>query len=190
MIDSVMGAAGLGPADLDAITFGHGPGSFTGLRIAASVAQGIAVVAELPLIPVSTLAAVAQGVYREYGHTAVIAAIDARMQEIYWACYSLQDGVMTLVGQEQVSPPDAMPVPVAGNNWAGACSGWRAYPDVLGSRLEGRLEAVYPEFWPRAAHLLDLAQPLWQRGETVDAAAALPVYLRNNVAQPKLASGG
>jgi tRNA threonylcarbamoyladenosine biosynthesis protein TsaB len=190
MIDSVLAEAGLKTSDLYAVAFGRGPGSFTGLRIAAAVAQGIATASDLPVIPVSTLATVAQGVYREHGHRAVLAAIDARMQEIYWACYRLEGEIMTLTGVEQVSPPEAVSVSIAEEIWAGACSGWRAYPEVLGSRLENFIEAVYPQFWPRAAHLLELAQPLWRRGETVDAAEALPVYLRNNVAQPKIPPAG
>lgn len=189
MIDSLLSEAGLKTSDLDVVAFGRGPGSFTGLRIAAAVAQGIAVAAGLPVIAVSTLATVAQGVYREHGHTAVIAAIDARMQEIYWAYYRLENGLMTLAGDERVTPPDAISVPDEGKNWAGACSGWRAYPDVLNSRLQGFLGDIYPEFWPQAAHLLELAQPLWQQGGTVDAGEALPVYLRNNVAQPRHSGG-
>lgn len=185
MVDSVLSEAGLKTSDLDAVAFGRGPGSFTGLRIAAAVTQGIAIAADLPVIPVSTLATIAQGVYRQHGHKAVIAAVDARMQEIYWAYYRLENGIMTLAGAEQVSPPEAISVPTGKELWAGACSGWRAYPEVLGSKLEGFIEDVYPLFWPQAAHLLELAQPLWERGETVDVAAALPVYLRNNVAQPK-----
>lgn len=189
MVDSVLSEAGLKASDLDAVAFGRGPGSFTGLRIAAAVTQGIAIAADLPVIPVSALATIAQGVYRQHGHKAVIAAIDARMQEIYWAYYRLEeDGIMTLVGAEQVSPPEAISVPTGKELWAGACSGWRAYPEVLGSRLEGFIEDVYPLFWPQAAHLLELAHPLWERGAMVDVAAALPVYLRNNVAQPKTPS--
>lgn len=185
MIESVLFEARLKTADLNAIAYGRGPGSFTGLRIAAAVTQGIAVASGLPVIPVSTLAVIAQGIYREHGHTAVIAAIDARMQEIYWGYYRVENGLMTLAGTEEVSPPDAISVPVTGGVWAGACSGWRAYPEVLQSRLGSFLSDVYPQFWPRAGHMLELAQPLWLSKETVDADAAVPVYLRNNVAQPK-----
>ncbi|HEX5055569.1 MAG TPA: tRNA (adenosine(37)-N6)-threonylcarbamoyltransferase complex dimerization subunit type 1 TsaB [Gammaproteobacteria bacterium] len=185
MIDSLLTEARLKTSGLDAIAYGRGPGSFTGLRIAAAVTQGIAVATGLPVIPVSTLATVAQGVYREHGHTSVIAAIDARMQEIYWGCYRLKDGMMAPVGDEQVSPPREIAAPVADEIWAGACSGWRAYPEVLGSRLEKNIGAVYPEFWPQAMHLLELAQPLWEGRNVIEADTALPVYLRNNVAQPK-----
>src|SRR5688572_16016384 len=106
MIEAVLSEAGLKTQDLDAIAYGRGPGSFTGLRIAAAVTQGIAVATGLPVIPVSTLAVIAQGVYRVHGREKVIAAIDARMQEIYWGYYRLQNGLMTAVGDEQVSPPD------------------------------------------------------------------------------------
>ncbi|HEY3487766.1 MAG TPA: tRNA (adenosine(37)-N6)-threonylcarbamoyltransferase complex dimerization subunit type 1 TsaB [Gammaproteobacteria bacterium] len=185
MVDAVLTEAGLKPTQLDAVAYGCGPGSFTGLRVAAAVTQGIAVAADLPVIPVSTLAVIAQGVFREYGHTAVIAAIDARMQEIYWGYYRLQDELMVLNGAEQVSAPTAIGLPPATAEWAGACSGWRAYPEVLRERLQPAV--VYPEFWPRAAHMLELAQVLWLRHETVDAAGAAPVYLRNDVARPKTA---
>jgi tRNA threonylcarbamoyladenosine biosynthesis protein TsaB len=184
MIEAVLSEAGLKTQDLDAIAFGRGPGSFTGLRIAAAVTQGIAVATGLPVIPVSTLAVIAQGVYDMHGHTHVVAAIDARMQEIYWGYYRVQNGLMTAVGEEQVSPPDAISPPDAGN-WAGACSGWRAYPEVLRTRLEPFLGAVYPEFWPQALHMLELARPLWSAKQTVDADAVMPIYLRNNVAKPK-----
>ncbi len=186
MIDSVLAEADLRTRDLDAVAYGCGPGSFTGLRIAAAVTQGIAVVAELPVIPVSTLAVIAQGIYREHGHTRVIAAIDARMQEIYWGYYQLENGLMAPVGAEQVSPPDAISVPATGEVWSGACSGWRAYPEVLQARLGSMLGAVYPQFWPRALHMLEFAESLWSRKQAVDADAAIPVYLRNNVAQPKV----
>jgi tRNA threonylcarbamoyladenosine biosynthesis protein TsaB len=185
MIESVLSEAGLKTKDLDAIAYGRGPGSFTGLRIAAAVTQGIAVATALPVIPVSTLAVIAQGVYRMHGHTAVIAAVDARMQEIYWGYYRLQNKIMTLVGAEQVSPPEAISIPPADDMWVGASSGWRAYPDVLQAKLGSFIGASYPEFWPQALHMLELAQPLWSAKETVDAAAVVPIYLRNNVARPK-----
>jgi tRNA threonylcarbamoyladenosine biosynthesis protein TsaB len=190
MIDSVLAEAKLQLSDLDALAYGCGPGSFTGLRIAAAVTQGISVAAALPVIPVSTLAIIAQGVYREHGHTAVLAAIDARMQEIYWAHYQLENGLMTLSGAEEVSSPQALLIPSTGENWAGACSGWRAYPDILQTRLAPVLTAVYPEFWPRAAHMLELAQALFVGNAAVDAASVVPVYLRNSVAQPKISRGG
>jgi tRNA threonylcarbamoyladenosine biosynthesis protein TsaB len=185
MVDSVLGEAGLRTQDLNAIAYSCGPGSFTGLRIAAAVTQGIAVVAGLPVIPVSTLAVIAQGIYREYGHAAVIPALDARMQEIYWGYYRLENGLMALMGTEQVSAPDAIAIPGAGEVWAGACSGWRAYPEVLQARLAPFLGSVYPQFWPHAMHMLEFAESLWSRRQVVDADAAIPVYLRNNVARPK-----
>jgi tRNA threonylcarbamoyladenosine biosynthesis protein TsaB len=191
MIDAVLAEAGLRTADLDALAFSCGPGSFTGLRIAAAVTQGIAVATGLPVVPVSTLAAIAQGIYIEYGQRAVLTAVDARMQEIYWACYRLAaDGLMQVMGEEIVTPPAAVPLPVAGTEWVGAGSGWRAYPDVLTARLQPQPAAVYAEFWPQAAHMLPLADMLFSRGVTLDAAAVAPVYIRNQVAQTKAARGG
>src|SRR5690606_32888175 len=127
-----------------------------------------------------------EGVYRQYAHEAVAAAIDARMQEVYWGCYRLRDGRMQLLGEEQVLPPAGVALP-EGSGWVGAGSGWRAYPEVLRQRLGAAIGESYPEFWPRAVDMLEMAQAAFARGETVEAADARPVYIRNNVAKPKAA---
>ena len=181
MVDELMAAAGLRPSQLDAVAFGAGPGSFTGLRIAAAVTQAIAITADLPVIPVSTLAVLAQGTFREYGSTAVLASIDARMREVYWGVYTLDnDNLMQLQGLEQVLPPEEVPVPDSGH-WVGAGSGWRAHDALLRRRVE-HLQDVKSDCWPQAQDVLTLALPLYRQGKTIPAGQAEPVYLRNKVA--------
>ncbi|MGL5610034.1 MAG: tRNA (adenosine(37)-N6)-threonylcarbamoyltransferase complex dimerization subunit type 1 TsaB, partial [Aeromonas veronii] len=108
MVQAVLEDAGISLSDLDAIAFGRGPGSFTGVRIGISVAQGLAFGAGVPLIGISTLAAMAQGAYRLDGAEQVLTAIDARMNEVYFGRYELIDGRMQLVGDEVVSDPAAL----------------------------------------------------------------------------------
>ncbi len=179
MCDEVLAEAGTALADLDALAFGRGPGAFTGVRLAVAVAQGIGFAAELPLIPVSTLAALAHGVYREHGVARVAAALDARMNQVYWGCYEV-DASRDLrpVGPEQVADPDAVWVPPS-PDWSGVGSGWARYPDSLGARLAVR--ECWPERHPDALDVALLAAYAWHRGETVSPEQAQPVYLRDQV---------
>lgn len=181
MCDDVLSDAGLAPVDLDALAFGRGPGAFTGVRLAVAVAQGIGFAAELPLIPVSTLAALAHGVYREYGVARVAAALDARMNQVYWGCYEI-DASRDLrpVGPEQVVDPDAVWVPPS-PDWSGVGSGWARYSEALRARLAVR--HCWPERYPDAFDVALLAAQAWQRGETVVPEQAQPVYLRDQVAE-------
>lgn len=196
MVDALLAEAGLAPDRLDAVAFGCGPGSFTGLRIAAAVTQGIAVVGDLPVLPVSTLAAIAQGVYRRHGEARVLAAIDARMQEVYWGIYRLNgQGLMTLQEQEHVLPPSQVPAPSDQEGWCGAGSGWLAHADVLRSRMAGQgcaVNRVYEDVWPDAVDVLTLALPLYEAGKGLQAAQAIPTYLRDKVAKStaERAAGG
>lgn len=181
MCDEVLTDAGMAPVDLDALAFGRGPGAFTGVRLAVAVAQGIGFAAELPLIPVSTLAALAHGVCREYGVTRVAAALDARMNQVYWGCYETDESQeLRPVGPEQVVDPDAVWVP-SSPDWSGAGSGWARYPEALGARLAVR--HCWPERYPDAFDVVLLAAQAWQRGETVAPEQAQPVYLRDQVAE-------
>ena len=101
MVEKVLGDADLRLQDVDAIAVGRGPGAFTGIRIGVGVAQGLAMAADKPILPVSTLAALAQQAYVQQGATQVLAALDARMQEVYWGQYSLKDGIMQLQGKSR-----------------------------------------------------------------------------------------
>ncbi|HEY9146675.1 MAG TPA: tRNA (adenosine(37)-N6)-threonylcarbamoyltransferase complex dimerization subunit type 1 TsaB [Thiobacillus sp.] len=182
MLDDLLKEAGLAPAQLDAIAFGRGPGSFTGVRIAASVAQGIAFAADLPVLPVSTLAALAWPVLRD-GADRVFAAIDARMGEIYWAAYagSAQNGLEAL-SEEQVTSAAVVCVP-AGDAWQGVGSGWAVYADVLRPHFGACLLGFDATALPHAADIAGLAALDFAQGRAVTAEQALPVYLRNQVVQ-------
>ncbi len=186
MIEQLLGDAGLSLNRLDALAFGRGPGSFTGVRIAAGVIQGLAYGAALPVVPVSSLAALAEGVRRERQQSRVLAAFDARIGEVYWGAYQADEpGRMVLIGEEQVCPPQVVPGPAAGV-WFGAGSGWRAYIDALKSRLGNRVAGFDAEYYPHAADVARLAVAGLAAGQAVDAEWALPVYLRDNVARKML----
>ncbi|TNI03940.1 tRNA (adenosine(37)-N6)-threonylcarbamoyltransferase complex dimerization subunit type 1 TsaB [Aeromonas veronii] len=186
MVQAVLEDAGISLSDLDAIAFGRGPGSFTGVRIGISVAQGLAFGAGVPLIGISTLAAMAQGAYRLDGAEQVLTAIDARMNEVYFGRYELIDGRMQLVGDEVVSEPVAL-VDVRGK-LAGRVTcvgtGFETYGETL-SGLADEL-AVSQVGFPAAEDMLPLARAAWLAGEAVPVEQATPVYLRDKVTWKKL----
>lgn len=152
------------------------------MRIAAGVAQGLAYAAELPVLPISTLAILAQGALRELGAAKVTVAIDARMGEVYWGLYQAHAGVMVLLGEEGVYAPEQVPQPGAG--YFGYGSGWRTYGAVLAQRCA--VSVYQGERYPQAEDLLPLAVAGWQAGQAVEAAQAQPVYLRDKVAVAKV----
>jgi len=183
MIQTLLAEAGLALTAVDALAFGRGPGAFTGVRIAVGVVQGLAFALERPVLPVSTLATIAQRAHREHGVEQVAVAIDARMDEVYWGCYRLQQGEMRLAGFEAVLPPEQASLPRDGTGrWFGAGTGWN-----YGERLAVKPAALDATLLPHAEDLLLLASHAWQRGEAVVADQAQPVYLRDNVATPKAA---
>ena len=180
MIEAVLAETGLTVRQLDAIAFGRGPGAFTGVRIAAGVAQGLAFAADLPVIPVSTLATVALGAARASGQTQIAVALDARMGEVYWGTYAITADANDAesVGEEQVCAPSAVTAPPG--LWLGAGSGWAVYAATLA-------EAIAVSGWsadalPHATDVAVLAAAAAQRRAWVCAEQALPVYLRNTVA--------
>lgn len=182
MIDELMSEAGLKPSALDALAFGRGPGAFTGLRIAAGVIQGIAFAADLPVVPVSSLAAIAQGAYREKGMRRVLAAIDARIHQVYWGAFErAESGYMQLRGEESVCAPAQVPIP-HGDGWLGAGTGWGTYLMELQQRLPGLVSGFETERYPCARDIALLGVAGLRRGEAVSAEQALPVYLRDEVA--------
>ena len=185
MVEAVLAEAGWRRGDVELVAFGRGPGAFTGLRVAAGVAQGIAYARDLPVAPVSSLAALAQGALRERGWTQVLAAFDARMGEVYWGAYEADpQGCMSAAGDEAVCAPSAVPVPPAGP-WRGVGLGWQAHGDALAAALGGAPLEVEADRYPQAADVAVLAVALARAGRTVAAADALPVYLRNRVATPR-----
>jgi len=189
MLDSLLAEAGLGFAQLDAIAFGCGPGSFTGVRMAAGVAQGLAFGADLPVIPVSTLAALAWQVYRETGHPLAYPCIDARMGEVYWAAYRCAETGPSLIPPvaEQVIPASqvSLPEPLDAEQHAGwgIGSGYASYGQCLSERLGARLIGQMPDRFPTAGCIARLAVILTSHNTLAPADLALPVYLRDDVAQ-------
>ena len=180
-VKSVLAEADIQLSALDTLAFGRGPGSFTGLRIAAGVAQGLALGADLPVTPVSSLAAMAQGVYREDESAVnVCATFDARIQEVYWGAYSLRGNIMTSVTEELVSAPDELYLP-DDEQWIAVGSGWSAYPQLV-SRLSSQLLNVLTERSPLARDIIPIAQSLLADGQVLLAELATPVYLREKVA--------
>lgn len=180
MLEELLVEAGITLADVDALIFGRGPGAFTGVRIATGMVQGLAFASGKPVIAVSNLAALAQRAWREHHAEQVCAAIDARMDEVYWGCYQSQQGVMQLVGEERVCAPEAVSLPADFQTPHGAGTGWQ-YAD----RLPVAVESKWPQMLPDAQDLISLALPQWLAGEVLDAADAQPVYLRDKVATPK-----
>lgn len=185
--------AGLTLQDLDGIAFGHGPGSFTGLRIACGVTQGLALALGIPVKGVSTLLALAEEVRSanggEHGHDKVIACLDARMGEVYHAAFVRSAGApdWQVVSQPGLYRPEAVPVP-EGTGWTACGTGFGAHGDVLARRHagEGRVIATLPEAAPTARAVLALARPQFAAGTVEDAAQALPVYLRDKVALTRI----
>lgn len=182
MMNELLAEAGIALAQLDALAFGRGPGSFTGLRIAAGVVQGAAFAADLPVAPVSTLAALALGAMEKHGQTQVLAALDARMNEVYWAAFRRDaDRLSSLLGEEAVLPPSRVPLTETAD-WFGAGQGWAAYGEVLRERLVDRLCGVDAELSPHAREIARLGEVVMREGGGVSAEQAIPVYLRDHVA--------
>ena len=177
MIAEVLADAAWSLTQLDALAFGRGPGSFTGLRIGAGVVQGLAFGADLPVVPVSTLAVLAQG----QDEPRLVAALDARMGQVYWGLFNNIAGIMTLVGSEHVTAPTEMVLP-PGDTWVGVGSGWDVYADVILARVGVGISHWHPQVWPRARHVAELGAAGYAQGGAVSAEQALPVYVRDEVA--------
>jgi tRNA threonylcarbamoyladenosine biosynthesis protein TsaB len=181
MIEALLAEAGVPVGALDAIAYGRGPGSFTGVRIAASVVQGIAFAAGLPVVAVSTLATLAQGAMRETGENRVMSALDARMAEVYWGLYAREpDGLPRLQGEECVCAPWAVAVPEVGV-WIAAGSGWAIYREELLERVGQRVSVLLPDLEPKAGDLVRLAAQRYHQGEILRPEEAVPVYLRDTI---------
>ena len=183
MIDQLMAAAQLKPQQLDAIAVSRGPGSFTGVRIAGGVVQGIAMGADLPVVPVSTLAAIAQGYFNQNSDADLaFTAMDARMDEIFWGCFLRNGlGLAELIGDEAVTPAAEVIFPDLSGFGVG--SGWGVYPEILNQRLAQRVLDVESEIWPHAACIAQLGAYGFANGLAVAVEQAMPVYLRDKVAK-------
>jgi tRNA threonylcarbamoyladenosine biosynthesis protein TsaB len=177
MLDDVLKRGGVKLGQLDGIAFGMGPGSFTGVRIACGVTQGLALGANLPVAGICTLEALAEG----SGKRRVIAALDARMHEIYHAAYEKHGEVWATVSEPFLCKPDEAP-PVPGNDWFGAGSGFAVHGAALVERYAGQLQGMDTAAVPQAAAIAVLGATQFAHNLGVDAADALPLYLRDKVA--------
>ncbi|MFZ2160750.1 MAG: tRNA (adenosine(37)-N6)-threonylcarbamoyltransferase complex dimerization subunit type 1 TsaB [Sideroxyarcus sp.] len=177
MLDALLKESGLDVRDVDGIAFGKGPGSFTGVRIACGVAQGLALGADVGVVGVCTLQALAEA----SGKEKVIAALDARMGELYLAAYEKRNGEWaTVIEPCLCKPGDAPQVP--GDNWYGAGSGFTINDAALSRHYGKQLIGADAQAVPQAAAVAQIAAVEFARGHAVDAALALPLYLRDKVA--------
>lgn len=181
-VGELLAEAGLRHADIDAVAFGAGPGSFTGLRLACGVAQGLAFGLDRPAMGVTTLEALA----RASSESRVFACLDARMGEVYFAAYEVDGDEVTAVQAPRVAPPADVRTPAG--DWTGCGDGFAAYGEQL-----PRLARLRPDVWPTAEAVAAIAAPRFARGEGVAAAQAMPLYVRDKVAlttAERLARGG
>jgi len=191
MVDALLKQARQRLSELTAIAFGRGPGSFTGVRLAASVTQGLACGAGLGVVPVSDLRAVAQrALDLPAAPLRVLVCNDARMHEVYWACFERgPDALATAVDKERVGSPAGVVLPPAwrdGGAAFGAGSGFAAYPE-LRAAMPGSVSILSDRLLPRATEIARLAVPEVRNGRLFRPEQALPVYLRDDVARPAAA---
>lgn len=187
-VQQVLAEAGISLQQLDAIAFGAGPGSFTGLRMACGVAQGLAYGADLPVISVVTLAALALS----RGPGRMLSCIDARMNEVYCAAYDVKGDEAEEVLAPLVCPPQLLPLP-PGSEWKGCGDGFVSYADTLTARLGDALSSFDPQVPALAPAVAQLAARQFREGRILAAADAVPLYVRDKVAlttQERLARGG
>jgi len=192
MIDAVLNEAGIKLAGVDGLIFGQGPGSFTGVRIGVGVAQGLAFSANLPVVGVSSLQAMAQLAYSEHGQKQVVAAIDARMAEVYNGYFVLDEhNIMQAQQAEAVTPPEQLSQhlsDVVNNPFYAVGTGWDAYPEKLSERLLTlKANKDSPDvLFPSAEAMLTIGKMKLEKGQGVSAEEAQPVYVRDTVSWKKL----
>ena len=188
-IQALLDGANIKLKDLDGIAFGAGPGAFTGVRIASGVAQGLGFGANLPVLGINTLIAVAEA----SGQDKVIVCLDARMGEIYHAALIKENDNWLEISETRVCKPQDAPA-IEGNNWIGAGSGWAVYGEVLtqiyAQSLSQNLPNVLMNITPTAEAILRLAQPVFEAGQAKPAIEAMPIYIRNRVALTTLEREG
>jgi len=167
-------------SDMDALVWGRGPGMFTGLRIGAGVVQGLAYAIDRPVVCVSSLAVLAQA--QIDGAEKILAAIDARMGQVYWAAFRSGESGVDAITEEQVSDPSMVGEGLEGL-YVGTGSGWDQYHERLAASLGSRLDRWFPQQYPTGDALLSLGEKLYAEGKAVPAFEALPVYVRDDVAR-------
>ncbi|QGX38450.1 tRNA (adenosine(37)-N6)-threonylcarbamoyltransferase complex dimerization subunit type 1 TsaB [Permianibacter aggregans] len=181
-IERLLHEQGLQVSDVDAFVFGRGPGAFTGVRTAIGVVQGLALAFDRPCIGISTLEALAEGARRRLGVTNVLPSIDARMGEVYISALHWRNGAWRLLADERVCPPAAFAFH-AENAFFTCGSGWQTYHDALSTAVQAPLQHADQMYYPEALDMLNLALPRLTAGQGVPAEQAMPVYLRDKVAE-------
>ena len=183
VVAEVLALAGLGYSQLDGLICGMGPGSFAGVRIGVAFTKGVALAHELPVVGVSSLTLLAQRALNAGGAERVLAAIDARMGEIYFQSFERDaNGLARPLSDALVVAPDAVPLPRQPGPWLAVGSAWATYRAELSARLACEISSVDGAALPQAADAFVVAVPLFQRGEAQPADALQPIYLRNRVA--------
>lgn len=180
MADALLAEAGLTRGALQGVAVGRGPGAFTGVRLGVSLAQGMAMALDVPVVTVSSLHALALEAPDD--GAPVLSVIDARMGEIYVAAWQRQaDGTLTLMDRERVDTAAALVVPDA-DAWHVVGSGWATYAEPLRQRIGGDIISADGARFPQARHVAEVAAPIFRAGGALPAEQALPVYLRDKVA--------
>jgi len=186
MIRTLLGEANLQVGDLDALVVGNGPGSFIGMRIGASVVQGLAFAAGLNIIPISSLAAIAAEVFRNHDGSHVAVTQDARMKQVYLGCFVRGDADLPVpLGKERIHDVNdiGMLEGYRDVSWLAAGAGWQQYPSLIASQ-NAEVTAVPDILLPRASHLLGIAHGLYDSGQSIPPEQLQPAYLRDQVAVP------
>lgn len=176
MIQELLDEAGMKMQDLQAIAYGRGPGSLTGIRIAVSLAQGLAYAHQTPLIPISSLNILAQTAYDELGYQQTLVLMDARMHEVYVGWYQLKNGIMTAITPDQIQMPEQ--VSINTTPYMGVGDGFKAYSVQLSTALQPPPTSIADKLFPNATSMLALAIKHFQQGECINAKDAVPHYLR------------
>ena len=179
-VKRLLSEANIALTQLNLITFGQGPGSFTGLRIAASITQGLSYAHNIPVLPISSLRALAQGAFRKQGYSKVYAVMDARMQEVYWGGFELRDGIMMCMREEQLNTPESIEVPEE-KGWHMAGAWGQCDFAILTKRLGCVLEKESSDLVPEAQDLVPLARYEYGLGHVFSYEQAVPRYLRNTI---------
>ena len=185
LVEKLIAEAGISLSDLDGIVYGRGPGSFTGIRICTSMAQGLALGQDLPVFGVSTLDSMAQQAAREGGVTDVVCAIDARMNEVYWAQYKVEAGIAVAVTAEKVSHPDSIQLAdLQSDNFVACGTGFDTYPELL--KLDDKANTLETAKFPTAESMLTLGQIALAENKFTVVDDLAPVYVRDEVTWKKL----
>lgn len=179
MIDALLAESGWSLRELDAIAYANGPGAFTGVRIGAAVAQGLAFGADVGMVGICSLRTLAQAAWRERGVDRVMASFDARMGEIYAGVFAQHQGLMQALDDVIVCKPEALPMRWASGRYAGVGSAWGSYADALAAQLD--IMQQYPDLAPSAVDVATLAIDHLARHPALAPEQALPVYLRDDV---------